>query len=104
MNTYYILQIIYLIASVTFVVGLKMLSHPDSARKGNLVAAFGMFIAIVGTIAFPGEGKQIDPLIYALIAGAIAVGTVIGWLAAKRVQMTKMPELVSMHALPLSLL
>jgi NAD(P) transhydrogenase subunit beta len=93
MNTHYILEIIYLIASVTFVIGLKMLSHPDSARKGNLVAAFGMVLAIIATIVFH-EG-EIHPMIYGLIGGSIAIGTVVGWLAAKKVQMTKMPELVS---------
>jgi NAD(P) transhydrogenase subunit beta len=45
-----ILTIIYLIASITFILGLKMLSHPESARKGNLVAAAGMTLAIFGTI------------------------------------------------------
>jgi len=90
----YIQEIIYLIASVTFVIGLKMLSHPDSARKGNLVAAFGMLIAIVATIVL--KKGEVHPLIYALIAGSIGIGTVIGWLAAKKVQMTKMPELVSL--------
>ena len=50
MEVKYILDIIYLIASVTFVLGLKMLSHPDTARKGNLYAAFGMSLAIIGTI------------------------------------------------------
>ena len=45
-----ILIIIYLVASVTFIIGLKMLSHPDSARSGNLVAAVGMTLAIFGTI------------------------------------------------------
>lgn len=94
MNTQYTLEIIYLIASVTFVIGLKMLSHPDSARKGNLVAAFGMLIAIVGTIGLH-EG-EIHPLIYGLIGGSILIGTIIGWLTAKKVQMTKMPELVSL--------
>jgi NAD(P) transhydrogenase subunit beta len=47
-----ILTIIYLIGSLTFIIGLKMLSHPESARKGNLVAAFGMTIAIFGTIFY----------------------------------------------------
>lgn len=47
-----ILTLCYLIGSVTFIIGLKMLSHPASARKGNLVAAFGMTIAIIGTIFF----------------------------------------------------
>ena len=45
-----ILLLSYLIGSVTFIIGLKMLSHPDSARRGNLVAAFGMTIAIIATI------------------------------------------------------
>ncbi|MBX9850184.1 MAG: NAD(P)(+) transhydrogenase (Re/Si-specific) subunit beta [Cytophagaceae bacterium] len=96
MNTEYILAIIYLVASVTFVVGLKMLSHPDSARKGNLVAAFGMFLAIAGTIMFPRGEKEISGLIYALIAGSIVIGTVVGWMTAQKVKMTKMPELVSL--------
>ena len=94
METKYILDIIYLIASVTFVVGLKMLSHPDSARKGNVVAAFGMVIAIIGTI-FLNE-TEIPSFIYMLIFIAIAIGTVIGWVAAKKVKMTKMPEMVSL--------
>ena len=47
-----ILVLIYLIASVTFIIGLKMLSHPDSARRGNLLAAAGMGLAIFGTIFF----------------------------------------------------
>lgn len=89
----YILDLIYLVASVTFVVGLKMLSHPDSARKGNLVAAFGMTLAILGTI-FIGT-HEIPSIIYILIFSAIGLGTVAGWVTAKKVQMTKMPELVS---------
>jgi NAD(P) transhydrogenase subunit beta len=93
MNTLYILDIIYLVASVTFVLGLKMLSHPDSARKGNLVAAAGMILAIIATIALHQGG--IPSIIYILIFTAIAIGTIAGWLTAKRVQMTKMPELVS---------
>lgn len=94
MNTDHLLQIIYLFASVTFVIGLKMLSHPDSARKGNLIAALGMTIAILGTIFIhPG---QVSSLIYILIFSAIAVGGIIGWSTAKTVQMTKMPELVSL--------
>lgn len=90
----HILDIIYLIASVTFVIGLKMLSGPRTARSGNLVAAAGMTIAIAGTI-FLHEGK-VSSTVYILIFGAIVLGTVVGWLTAKKVQMTKMPELVSL--------
>lgn len=99
METKYILDIVYLIASVTFVVGLKMLSHPDTARKGNLYAAFGMTLAIAGTILLynhPDGYTTREPLKITLILVAIAVGTVAGWLTANKVQMTKMPELVSL--------
>lgn len=89
-----IINIIYLIASITFILGLKMLSNPKTARNGNLLAAAGMVIAIIGAI-FLHEG-EVSNLIYGLIFGAISLGTIVGWLTAKRVQMTKMPELVSL--------
>ena len=94
MNPNYLLDIIYLIASLTFVLGLKMLSNPDSARRGNLVAAVGMTIAIIGTIVL--HQGDVPFLIYILIFSAILIGTISGWVTAKRVQMTKMPELVSL--------
>ena len=89
-----ILEITYIVASVLFVIGLKMLSHPLSARRGNILAAFGMGFAIVATILFhrkDGEPIRNIPLIIA----AIAIGTVIGWVIAKKVKMTAMPQLVS---------
>ena len=89
-----ILEITYIIASVLFVIGLKMLSHPLTARRGNILAAFGMGFAIISTILFhekDGEPIRNIPLILA----AIAVGTVIGWVIAKKVKMTAMPQLVS---------
>jgi H+-translocating NAD(P) transhydrogenase subunit beta len=94
----HLLEICYLIASVTFIVGLKMMSNPKSARQGNLVAAVGMVLAIIGTIFLYEHSGQTsrEPLKIVLIFTAIAIGTVIGWLTAKKVQMTKMPELVSM--------
>jgi len=87
------LEFIYLIASITYILGLKMLGNPETARNGNLIAAGGMTIAIFGTI-FLYQG-EIPMLIYALIGTAIIIGTVIGWLVARKVAMTKMPELVS---------
>lgn len=90
------LEFIYLIASITYILGLKMLGHPETARRGNLIAAAGMTLAILGTIfLYKGEGET-SSLIYILIAVAIVIGTIIGWLVAKKVDMTKMPELVSM--------
>ena len=88
------LEFIYLIASITYILGLKMLGHPETARRGNLIAAAGMTLAIFGTI-FLYQGK-VPMLIYALIAIAIIIGTIIGWIVAKKVDMTKMPELVSL--------
>jgi len=93
MNCTVILDIIYLVASVTFILGLKMLSKPESARKGNLIAAAGMILAIIGTIFL--RSTPIAPIVYGLLYGAIAIGTVIGWMAAKKVKMTAMPQLVS---------
>ncbi|MCI0523014.1 MAG: NAD(P)(+) transhydrogenase (Re/Si-specific) subunit beta [Bacteroidales bacterium] len=89
-----ILEITYIIASVLFILGLKMLSHPLTARRGNIYAAIGMIMAIVATILFhQKEGKPIGNI--GLIIGAIVVGTIIGWVIAKRVRMTAMPQLVS---------
>ncbi|MDX1828255.1 MAG: NAD(P)(+) transhydrogenase (Re/Si-specific) subunit beta [Lutibacter sp.] len=88
------LEFIYLIASITYIVGLKMLGHPETARRGNLIAAAGMTLAIFGTL-FLYQG-EVPIIIYVLIAIAIIIGTIAGWLIAKKVDMTKMPELVSL--------
>lgn len=93
----YILEIIYLVASVLFVIGLKMLSHPESARKGNLYAAFGMGIAIFATIFLYDSGNTSrDTLKIGLIAAGLMLGTLIGFAVAKKVKMTAMPEMVSL--------
>ncbi len=89
------LEIAYLIASLTFIIGLKMLSHPDSARKGNLVAAAGMLLAIVVTLTLYQDFDSSKLLNYGLIFGGLVVGSVIGTIMAKRVQMTAMPQMVS---------
>ena len=90
-----ILALAYLIASVTFIVGLKMLSNPASARRGNLVAAVGMAIAIFATIfLYEENGAKLGN--YLWIFGGLLVGTVVGTLAAKKVKMTAMPQMVSL--------
>jgi NAD(P) transhydrogenase subunit beta len=91
-----ILTLCYLIGSVTFIIGLKMLSHPERARRGNLVAATGMTIAILGTIFLYKDdgGNRLHN--YGWIFGGIFIGGIIGTLAAKKVKMTAMPEMVSM--------
>ncbi len=83
----------YLISAVLFIFSLKGLASPTSARLGNTLGMVGMVIAAITTF-FVGHN-----LIIPLIAGAIVLGAIVGTLAEKRVQMTKMPELVAlMHS------
>ena len=89
-----VLEITYILASVLFILGLKMLSHPLTARRGNILAAIGMVLAIAATILFhQKEGKPIGNIGW--ILGAVVIGTAIGWVIARRVKMTAMPQLVS---------
>jgi len=89
-----ILEITYVIASVLFIFGLKMLSHPLTARRGNFLAAIGMVMAIVATILLHRkDGEPIRNI--GLIIAAIVIGTAIGWYIARKVKMTAMPQLVS---------
>jgi NAD(P) transhydrogenase subunit beta len=80
----------YLAASLLFIFGLKRLSSPRSARSGNILAAIGMALALAGTFVLPGMGH------FGLIILAIAIGTAPGWLLARRVKMTAMPQMVSL--------
>ena len=92
-----ILTVIYLVASVTFILGLKMLSHPESARRGNLLAAAGMGLAIFGTIFLYEDldtGERLRN--YGWIFAGLLVGGVIGTGIARKVKMTAMPEMVSL--------
>lgn len=90
-----LLLLSYLIGSVTFIIGLKMLSHPATARKGNLIAAFGMVIAIIATIFLYQTDSHVHLGNYAWIFGGLIIGSILGTLSAKKVKMTAMPEMVS---------
>jgi len=84
----------YLVSSVLFILALKGLSSPTTSRQGNVYGMVGMVLAVVTTFLIP----TFKP-VYWLIGGAIIAGAVIGSIAAQRVQMTKMPELVAlMHS------
>ena len=92
-----ILTLCYLIASVTFILGLKMLSNPATARKGNLVAAGGMSLAIFGTIFLYKDIETGEFLHNHLwIFGGLLIGAIVGTMSAKKVKMTAMPEMVSL--------
>lgn len=85
-----ILNIVYLIAAGLFIFGLKQLSHPRTAVRGNLTGAIGMFIAIIATVV----SRNI--LDFELILAAFVVGAAVGAVLAFKVEMTAMPQLVAL--------
>ena len=82
-------SIFYVLASILFILGIKRLSHPKTARIGNQLASSGMLIAVVATLLYFGN---ID---FTQVAIGIAIGTVIGVLFAVKVEMTQMPQMVA---------
>jgi len=79
----------YIIASILFITGLKMLGRAQTAKRGNGISAIGMLIAVVATLVAGG-------LDYTWILVGLVVGAAVGALAARRVQMTEMPEMVAL--------
>ena len=85
-----VINFTYVLAAALFIFGLKLLGHPASARKGNMLSAVAMFLAIVVTL-FDTQIISFELIIFAMIAGAI-----VGVFAARLIGMTAMPELVSL--------
>src|SRR5678816_1138185 len=86
----------YIGATILFILSLGGLSNPETSRRGNLYGMIGMTIAVLATVL----GPQVTKAGYGWIAGAMAVGAIIGIYAARTVKMTQMPELVAlMHSL-----
>ena len=83
------IELAYLVASIFFVMGMKLMNKTKSARQGNRLSAMGMLIAIVATLV------QIDAISLVEIIGCIVVGSAIGLYYANKVEMTKMPEMVA---------
>jgi NAD(P) transhydrogenase subunit beta len=81
---------VYVLCALLFIFGLKLLSHPSTARKGNLLSSLAMLIAVVVTLL----DKQI--ISFEFIFTAIILGSAVGIFAAKKIEMTSMPELVSL--------
>ena len=81
---------LYIVAFVLFIVDLRLMNHPRTARKGNVIGAIGMGIAVIATLLIESVGD------YALIALGIAVGTAVGVPAARSVKMTAMPQMVAL--------
>ena len=83
-------MLLYLVAAIFFILALRGLSSPHTARNGNMFGIVGMGLAIITTLTV---GQNLIPM---LIAIPIILGASIGIFAAKKVQMTKMPELVAL--------
>ncbi len=83
------IQYIYLASATMFIFGIKLLGSPATARKGNLLAAAAMFIAVLVTLV------NLEVLNYGMIAAGIAIGAVIGAVLARTIKMTAMPQMVA---------
>ncbi|XLX40249.1 NAD(P)(+) transhydrogenase (Re/Si-specific) subunit beta [Ectopseudomonas mendocina] len=96
-----LITVLYLVASVCFIQALKGLSHPTSSRRGNLFGMVGMGIAIVTTVGLIHKlGSELAVQGLGFVIVGLLVGGSIGTVMAKRVEMTKMPELVAfMHSM-----
>jgi NAD(P) transhydrogenase subunit beta len=82
---------LYIVAFSLFIIGIKQGTHPTTAKRGNLIAAAGMAVAVVTTLLLDGMGN------WGLIALGLGIGTAIGVIASIRVQMTEMPQMVALY-------
>jgi NAD(P) transhydrogenase subunit beta len=82
---------LYIVAFSLFIIGIKQGTHPTTAKRGNLIAAAGMAVAVVTTLLLDGMGN------WGLIVLGLGIGTTIGVIASTRVQMTEMPQMVALY-------
>lgn len=88
----YVIEIIYFVAAVLFIIGLKRMSHPTTARNGILWAGYGMLVATIITFIHPQiQGNYVWMIV------AIAIGSAIAWWFAKKVAMTAMPQMIAIY-------
>ncbi len=86
-----VIQLSYIAASLLFILGLRGMSSPRTARNGIVWAGVGMLVATAITFATPGMGN------YVLMTLAMGIGGIVAWVAARRVQMTDMPQMVAVY-------
>ncbi len=93
-----LLELSYLLAAILFVIGLKLISHPETARRGNFYAGGGMLLGMLTTLLLhkDGAGTGIQLINLWIILATIGVASAIGWIVARKVKMTAMPQLVSL--------
>jgi len=82
---------LYIVAFSLFIIGIKQGTHPTTAKRGNLIAAAGMAVAVVTTLLLDGMGN------WGLIFLGLGIGTAVGVIASIRVQMTEMPQMVALY-------
>ena len=82
---------LYIVAFSLFIIGVKQGTHPTSAKRGNLIAAVGMAVAVVTTLLLDGIGN------WGLIVAGLGIGAAVGVAASLRVQMTQMPQMVALY-------
>ncbi len=90
MDFHFIINLVYIVSSFLFIYGLKLLNKPATARRGNLVSALGMFLAVVVSFLTP----QLSNWLWIFVP--LLIGSLIGLFSAKKVQMTQMPEMVAL--------
>jgi len=90
-----VIQLIYVLAASFFVLGLHLMNNPATARRGNQVSTTGMIIAIAATLAVIAHGGLISVTGWIVMAAGALVGASAGLYSARNVQMTAMPQLVS---------
>lgn len=90
MDTTVLINLSYIAAAILFIYGLKQLGHPSSARQGNRLSAIGMLVAVVVTLFDQGI------ISYGWIVVGILIGSAVGAYAARKVEMTSMPEMVAL--------
>src|SRR3954469_3614502 len=82
---------LYIVAFSLFIIGIKQGTHPTTAKRGNLIAAGGMAVAVITTLLLDGMGN------WGLIVLGLGIGTAVGVIASIRVQMTEMPQMVALY-------
>src|SRR6201994_1622801 len=82
---------LYIVSFSLFILGLKQGTHPTTAKRGNMIAAVGMAVAVVTTLLLDGMGN------WGLIAIGLAIGSAVGAYASIRVKMTEMPQMVALY-------
>ena len=93
----YLIETVYFLTAALFILGLKRMSHPTTARSGIVWAGYGMVLATLVSFVHPQITAHIIPANYVLMVIAIVIGGAIAWYGAKKVAMTAMPQMIAIY-------